>query len=145
MPGSEEDRKHGFWKVDPAMYNRGPARSKVSSVKDPLQSLAKLGLISLFFSYPLVVVFIGILYGGILYWASLTGSFALLGLFLWKTGYAKNFEAWNPKLGKQLLALLVAFAIVVGFYLGLFNARLWLVPITLGLGISALIIFVRRN
>jgi hypothetical protein len=145
MPGSEEDRKHRFWKVDPAMYSRGSARSRASSFKDPLQSLAKPVLISLFFSYPLIVVFIGILYGGILYWASLTGSFALLGLFLWKTGYAKNFEAWNPKLGKQLLALVVAFAIVVGFYLGLFNARLWLVPISLGLGIGALIILVRRN
>jgi hypothetical protein len=127
------------------MYNRGTGRSRAGWFTDPLRSLVKSVLISLFFAYPLIVVFIGVVYGGIFYWGSLAGSFVLLGLFLWKTGYAKNFEAWNPRLGKQLVALVGGFALVMGFYLSLFNARLWLVPISLGLGIGALIIIWRRS
>lgn len=73
-----------------------------------------------------------------MFWSLLAGSFAIIGLVITKTGYAKNFAHWDislRKFGGLFLSFLAAFV----FYEGLIHFNFWVIPMfvaVLGLGFT---------
>ncbi len=145
MSEPDKPRKKRFWVVDPSMFRQEGERSKVERIRDLVVSLGRRAFILLLFSYPLLLIYVGLAYGGVAFWGLFAGSFAAMGLFLWKLGYAKNFDSSNPRLGKQLLGLILGFVAVMGFYEGLFHLGVWILPITAAAGIALLFILFSRG
>jgi len=84
-----------------------------------------------------ILVISGILYGGLVFWSFMVGSLGLIGLIIWKAGYAGNFSGRNPSLRRQIPALFIAFLMALGFYAGLIVLKIWLLPIVITiLGLS---------
>jgi len=54
-------------------------------------------------AYPVILVTLGVMYGGLVFWAGLAGSTGLIGLVLKQAGYAGNFAGsdigWKKFLG----------------------------------------------
>ncbi len=133
-----EDRKKRMWTVDPSIYKRDP---KDNSLRSRATEIAKwLGRSTFFlflFIYPVILVISGILYGGLVFWSFMVGSLGLIGLIIWKAGYAGNFSGRNPSLRRQIPALFIAFLMALGFYAGLIVLKIWLLPIVITiLGLS---------
>ncbi len=100
-------------------------------------SVGKIVLFLLLFSYPILLVYTGIQYGGIVFWSTLGGSFIIIGLILSKAGYAGNFHSRNGSLAKGLAGIALALIVMVAFYLGLFNFRVMMIPISVGILVVA--------
>jgi hypothetical protein len=145
MSDPEKKQEKRFWIVDPSMFNSKNRRSRKDRIRDPVVSIARTIFVISLFTYPLVIVYLGLAYGAIAFWGSLSLSFLALGLFLWKTGYAKNFDSWNPNLGKQLIGIFLAFLAVLGVYEGLFHLGLWILPIMAAGSIAILAIVLGRE
>jgi hypothetical protein len=96
------------------------------------------------FIYPLGLVILGIMFGGLVFWGAFAGSAGLIGLLLWRFGYAKNYAAWNPDFKRQLIGISVAFFLTLGFYLGLETLTIWMDPIIFGL-LAVLLVFVLKK
>ena len=140
-----EKKKHHFWELDPTTFQPLRKAGFLESHLKPFSKFAgKYLLYSLTFLYPFLLVSVGVVFGGIVFWITFAGSFAVIGLLITRLGYAKNFANWDlslRKFGSLVLAFLAAF----GFYEGLFILRVWVIPIfaaVLGLG---LIYFLIRN
>jgi len=81
---------------------RRHAYSLPSSLGDKLRSLPSPPLVVLALSSPVILVILGIAYGGLFFWAGL-GGLALLSLFIIaRSGAARNFEASNLNQGRSL-------------------------------------------
>jgi hypothetical protein len=86
----------------------------------------------LLLAYPVTLVTIGIVYGGLAFWASFLASLALIVLLLSKLGYARNFEGRDKSLAQGLVGLTLGFLVSAGFYLGIIYAKSWSVPVIFG-------------
>jgi len=94
----------------------------------PLRYVGKYALLALAFTYPIYLVSVGIIYGGIAFWGFFAGSVALMGLIISRLGYSKNFASWDVSLGK-FAGLSLAFLTLVGLYLGIIYVKVWIIPI----------------
>jgi hypothetical protein len=142
----EPDKKKKEWQVDPTMYKTGRRASFLERrIVPPLRQVGKWGLIILALTYPIYLVFIGLVFGGLAFWAFLVGSVAVIGLIIWRIGFSSNFRNWGGLGVKEGLAgLLLGFLIAAGFYAGLIYLKIWIIPVTLllaGVGLY----FVRRG
>ena len=127
-----EKKKRHFWEVDTTIFERKPKGSFFDRRIFPsLRFLGKYTLFVLVLTYPIYLVLVGVVYGGIVFWAFLGGSFALAGFLISRLGYARHFATWGEFSFRRLGAFFLAFPIAVGFYLGLIYLRAWFVPIAL--------------
>ncbi len=135
----DPDRKRRFWEFDPTIFQAGPKTSSLRRfIVEPARYLAKLVLILAVLTYPILLPILGALFGGLVFWGGFAGSLGLICLVLAKTGYAKNFDAWNPSLIRQLVGLSIGFVTAAGFFLSLEYLKVWSVPVILafaGLGL----------
>lgn len=145
MSEPKKEQKKRLWVVDPSMYKSEGNRSKIDHVRDLLVPLGRTAFVIVLFSYPLLLVYLGIVFGGVAFWGTLAGTFLALGLFLWKTGYARHFEAWNTNFGKQIIGLLAGFLIVLGVYEGVFHLGFWILPLVVAGGIGVLVAIFGRD
>ncbi len=146
MSQSRDDDERNFWKVDETIFHPAGIRTRVQRLVSVLKSLTKGSLLLFLFAYPLLLVYIGIAYGAIVFWSSLAGSFVIVGVVLSRTGYSRNFDRVDGSMARGLIALAIAFASIVGFYLGLFQFKLLMVPIFLGvLGVAAALVVLRAR
>ena len=99
----------------------------------PLKSLGKYTLFAVLFMYPIGLVVIGIAFGWIVFWPTLLGSFAVIGILLTKLGYSRHFASWGHFSLKSLGAFILTFLIALSFYAGIFYLRAWLIPIIFGI------------
>jgi hypothetical protein len=138
-----EKKKHRFWEFDPATFQ--PLRRAglfERRLRPFFRSAGKYLLYSLAFLYPFLLVTVGIIFGGIAFWTSFAGSFAVIGLLISRLGYAKNFANWDLSL-RKFGALVLAFLAAFGFYEGLINLRIWVIPLfaaVLSLGLAYFLI-----
>src|SRR5207302_6834239 len=95
------DREERFWKVDKSIFHP-KVRTSLRRLAAMARSIGKIVLFLLLFSYPILLVYMGIQYGGIVFWSTLGGSFIMIGLILSKAGYAGNFQSRNGSLAKGL-------------------------------------------
>jgi hypothetical protein len=123
------DKKKKPWEVDPTMYQKSRRASFLERrIVPALRQVGKWVLIALAFTYPIYLVYIGIAFGGIAFWAFLAGSFAVIGVIISRMGFASNFRNWDMgwrRMGTVLLGFLAAFC----FYAGLVYLKTWLIPV----------------
>jgi hypothetical protein len=140
----EPDKKKKLWQVDSSLYQKGRRAGFFQRrVVAPLRQFGKFVLIGLGLTYPIYLVYIGLAFGGIAFWAFLVGSFALIGIIISRLGYAGNFRNWDMG-GTRIVGFVLAFVLAAGFYAGLIYLKTWIIPITVLLGGLGLF-FVRRR
>jgi hypothetical protein len=127
--------------VDKSIFHPG-AGTSLSRLFSLVRSIGKSLLFLLLFSYPILLVYTGIQYGGIAFWSMLGGSFIIIGLVLSRAGYAKHFQSTNPGLVKGLAGIALAFVTMIAFYLGLYEFRVMMIPIVVGV-LAASLAFAR--
>jgi len=126
---TKKQRKTRLWQVDPSVFQPGPKAGLFERyVLSRGRSLARYTVYTLAFAYPLMLVGLGLLFGGLVFWTSLAGSMLLIGLVIWKSGYAGNFASWDISY-KKFLGLLGGLGIGLGFFFGLAYIKTWTVLI----------------
>ncbi len=142
-PDKEKSR---LWEIDPQLFTPLPKAGSVQRrFTPPLRTLGRFSLLGLAFAYPVILVTLGLLFGGLVFWSSLGGSALVLWLVLTRLGYARNFAGWGSG-WKKSAGILIAFPITLGFYLGLIYLKLFFVPLFFGaLILGALLAFRKTN
>lgn len=141
----EERRKRRFWELDPSIFEPGPKASFFERrIVSPLRHLGKFGLFALAFTYPIYLVYVGLAFGGLLFWAFLAGSITVMGIVIVGLGYGSNFRYWDVSF-KRTAGLLLGCPLAVGFYLGLFYLKVWMLPIAFGLAGLGFLVMLRRS
>jgi hypothetical protein len=119
----ERPKKRKLWDVNPSIFELGRKASFFERrIFPPLRQTAKFGLYALAIAYPIYLVYIGIAFGGLVFWSFFVGSIALIGIAITKLG----------------------FLVATGFYAGIIYFKIWLVPIALGLFSLGLLLVLRR-
>ncbi len=108
-----------MWRVDAEVFQPFSEVRLVDRVTGRLRSFGRLFLIAGFLSYPLLLIILGVVYGGLAFWGLFGVSMCVIWLVLTRTGYARNFEEWDSSLSSKLAAITVGFLGVMGFFLGL--------------------------
>ncbi len=125
----DPDQKRRFWEFDPTIFQPRPKTSPLRRfIVEPTRYLAKLVLILVVLTFPVLLPVLGALFGGLVFWGGFAGSLGLICLVLYKTGYAKNFDAWNPSMVRQLVGLSIGFVMAAGLFLSLVYLKTWSVP-----------------
>jgi hypothetical protein len=141
---TKKQRKTRLWQFDPSVFQPGPKAGFLEHhIHRRARALGKYTLYSLAFTYPVSLVSLGIIFGGLVFWSTFAGSAFLIWLIIKKAGYAKNFADWGVS-NNRFLGLFGAFGIVIGFFYGLIYVREWFFPIFGGALVIALILGVRR-
>ncbi len=144
MRESPDDKEERFWKVDASIFHTHRINSTLHRALSLLRSLGKAFLYMLMFSYPILLVYIGIDYGGLVFWSSLLASILILGLALSMSGYARNFAGTSGSLVKGLAALAIGLVAMISFFLGLFQFGALTILIMLAILATALSVVVLR-
>lgn len=140
----EQPKKRRLWEFDPSVFQPGRKATRLERVVQPLRSTAKYSLYMLALLYPLSIITLGIMFGGLVFWTAFVGSVALIGLIIKKAGYSRNFETWDLGL-RKFLVLTLAFIGVFGFYEGLFILKIWMLAIFAGVFAVGLFFVLRRQ
>jgi hypothetical protein len=135
-----DEKKGRMWRVDSSIFLNARKRNTRERFSSPVRSTAKVLAFSLFMGYPLLLVVLGLLFGWVTFWASLGGSFVVLGVAISRLGYSRNFDAWNPSLLRKMGALTIAFIAVAGFYFGLFAIKALMIPIVIMIVLSLFVV-----
>ena len=131
MP-KKEDREHRLWKLDPKIFETKKAGFLERHVLGLLRSIGGYSLLSLAFAYPIVLVYLGVAYGGLVFWGSFAGSVILMVALMRGLGFEKNFA--NKDISwKRTAAIPISFLMALAFILGLVYLRLWFIPIALAI------------
>lgn len=132
MP-DESEKKKRLWEVDPYLYEKGARAGFLERwVLPRLKVLGKFSLIALALTYPLYLVYVGLVYGGLAFWSFLGGSFVAVGVILWKLGFASHYANWDIGV-RGLLGVVGGGVLAIGFYVGLIYAKTLLLPIAFSL------------
>lgn len=143
MPEEREKRK--LWDVDPSIFEAGRKASFYERRVFPiLRQTAKFGLYGLAIAYPIYLVYVGLAFGGLVFWTFFAGSIALIGVVITKLGYAPNFRHWDISL-RRTVSVFLGFALAAGFYAGIIYLKSWVLPILLGLMVFGLLLVLRRR
>ena len=126
---TKKTRKTRLWYIDPTIFQPGPKASFLERHGLGLsRSVAKYALYALAFSYPLILVTMGVMFGGLVFWSAIAGSVGLIWLVITKSGYAANFAGWDVGY-RKFVGLAVAFGIALALVYGLMYVGLWTIPI----------------
>jgi len=106
--------------------------------------MAKFGLYTLAIAYPLYLVYIGLIFGGLVFWGFFVGSIAVIGAAITKLGYASNFRHWDISL-KRIAGVFLGFLVAASFYAGIIYLKTWLIPVVFGLFGLGLVLVLRRR
>lgn len=126
------------------MYRRGPGGRFVERrIVPALRTTGRYGLYLLAIMYPLYLVIIGIVFGGLVFWIFLAASTAVVGFALTRLGYSSNFRSWDIGF-RRMIGIMLGFFLALGFYWGLIYLKAWLVPIfVLALGSTLAFVIIR--
>ena len=142
MPNGKKKR---LWEVDSTLYQKGRGAGFLERRIIPaLRQVGKFSLISLALVYPLVLVVVGIVYGGLAFWSFFSISVAIIYLVIAKLGFAPRFRGRGQGVNASL-GTLGGFILAAGFYEGLFVLKTWLVPAAIGLSAVGIVLVLRRT
>ncbi len=123
----KKQRETRLWQFDPSVFQPGPKASMLERfILRNARSIGKHGLYALAFAYPIILVTLGVVFGGLVFWTSLVGSMGLFWLVIKRAGYSGNFASWD-----------------MGYKSGLIHIGLWVVPIFGGILIIALVLGIK--
>jgi len=141
----EQPKKRKLWDVDPSLFQRGPNATFFERRVVPLlRQIAKLVLYALAISYAIFLIYIGLAFGGLVFWSFFTGSIGLIGVIITKLGYASNFRHWDVSL-KRTTGVFLGFLVAISFYAGIIYLKTLLVPVAFGLFGLGLLFILRRT
>ena len=141
---TKKQRKTRLWQFDPSVFQPGPKAGFLEhQILRRARALGKYTLYSLAFAYPVALVSLGIIFGGLVFWGTFAGSVGLMWLIIKKAGYARNFAGWGVG-NRRFLGLFGAFGFVLAFFYGLIQLRAWILPIFGGALVIALIVGMTR-
>ena len=134
-----------LWRIDPAAFTPLPKNGQIKHrLTGPLKTIGKVSLYTLLMAYPITLILIGLLYGGVAFWGSFAASAVLIYFGLSRFGYARNFQSWGVS-WKRFAGGLVGFPLAAGFYLGLIYLKLLALPIIVAvIAVGAIVLF-RNN
>ena len=142
MPNGKKKR---LWEVDSTLYQKRRGASFLEGRVFPaLRQVGKFSLISLALVYPLGLVIVGIVYGGLGFWSFFAVSLAIIYLVIAKLGFAPRFRSQGQGF-KGILGILGGFLLAAGFYEGLFILRTWTIPAAIGLSALGIVFMLRRT
>jgi len=142
---TKKPRKTRFWQFDRSVFQPGAKPGFLERhILSPAKSLGKHTLYALAFAYPLLLVSLGIVFGGLVFWTSLAASMGIIWLVITKTGYSGNFAGWDISY-KKFLGLILGFGMVSWLFYGLLYLKLWTVPIMAGILVIALVLGVWKT
>jgi hypothetical protein len=137
---TKRSRKSRLWYFDPSDFQ--PLR-KASFLEHYFlrhtRSIGRYTLYALAFAYPVTIVTMGIIFGGLVFWSIFAGSVGLMWLIIVKTGYSKNFANWDVST-RKFLGLFMAFGAALAFYYGLIYLKFWAFPVTAGALVVAFVL-----
>jgi hypothetical protein len=138
---TKKPRKSRLWQFDPAVFQPGPKPGFFQRrILNPAKSLGKHALYALAFAYPALLVSLGIIFGGLVFWTSLAASMGIIWLVITKTGYSGNFAGWDISY-RKFLGLILGLCMLSSLFYGLLYLKLWeTVPIMAGSLVFALIL-----
>ena len=137
----KKQRETNLWQFDPSLFQHGPREGLLKRhVINHARSVGKYTLFALPFAYPLILVTIGIVFGGLVFWTSFAGSVVLIWLIIKKTGYARNFANWDIGY-KKFVGLIGAFGMSLAFVYGLAYTPLRVMTIPV-MGLVLLVILI---
>jgi hypothetical protein len=143
LPEESDDKKR-LWKIDPAMYQKGPrTRFLERRIIPSLRHIGKWVLIGLAVAYPIYLVYVGVAFGGIVFWAFLAASFGAIGVIITRLGFASNFRNWDMGM-KRMGGIVLGFLVAMGFYGGLIYLKTWFIPAIILLAAFGLYLAARR-
>jgi hypothetical protein len=146
MPDSAKpDKKRRFWEVDPNTFVSSSKLGVRGRALELARASGKYVLWGLALTYPLTLPLIGILFGGIAFWAAFGVSFAGIAVLLSKFGLSRNFDGWDIHVIRSLVGLVGGFLCALGFIFGLFFFKGWLFPIALGILGLAFLVSLRKE
>lgn len=126
----DPEKENRVFKFDPATFRPLPKTQFYQRhLVQPARSLGKHMFFGVMFVYPIILVTIGLEFGGLVFWTSFAASFALIGFLIRKMGYSENFRNYGVS-SRKIFGLVGAFLLALGFYMGLITLKLWFIPIT---------------
>jgi hypothetical protein len=142
----EEEKKRRLWEFDPTMFESGRRAGFFERYFTWwLRKIGKYSLYAIAFLWPVLIVAIGVAFGGLAFWVSFLASFAIIGFVIRRLGFEANFANWNVS-NTKFAGLIFAFAVAMGFYLGIIYLKIWLLPIAVGvLGVTFVLGILRKN
>jgi len=141
----EQPKKRKLWDADPSLFQRGPNATFFERRVIPLlRQIAKFGLYTLAIAYPIYLVYIGLTFGGLVFWSFFAGSIGLIGVIITKLGYASNFRYWDVSL-KRTIGVFLGFLVAISFYAGIIYLKTLLIPVAFGLFGIGLLFVLRRT
>jgi hypothetical protein len=141
---TKRSRKSRLWYFDPSVFQPGPKASFLERhLLRHARLLGKYALYSLAFAYPVAVVSMGIIFGGLVFWTTFAGSAGLMWLIIVKTGYSKNFANWDVS-ARKFLGLFLGFGAALAFYSGLIYLKFWIFPVATAVMVGVLVLGLRK-
>jgi len=107
------------------------------------RSLATYTLFALAFTYPIILVITGIMFGGLVFWTSFAASVGLIFIVIKKAGYSQNFANWDIS-NRKFVGLFSAFGMTFALYEGLIYLGVLTIFIFGALLALALVLGVRK-
>lgn len=142
--GLPNGKKKRLWELDSTLYQKRQGASFLERRIIPaLRQAGKFSLITLALVYPLILVIVGIVYGGLVFWSFFAVSVAIIYLVISKLGFAPRFNSEGQGF-KAILGILGGFVLAAAFYEGLFVLRTWLVPAAIGLSAMGIFFVLKR-
>ncbi|SRR6266705_2050138 len=118
-------RETRLWQFEPSAFQRGPQAGFLERhVLGRARSLGKYTLYALAFAYPVLLVILGVVFGGLVFWTSFAGSAGLIWLIIKKAGYSQNFAAWDIGY-KKFLGLIGGFGGALVFVSAIIYIKTW--------------------
>jgi hypothetical protein len=131
---TKKSRKARLWYFDPTLFQPGRKAGIFERYFiDRLKSVSTYLLYLLALAYPVAIVSLGMIFGGLVFWSVFAGSLGLIWLVLRQAGYSRNFATWDVGY-KKFLGVLLAFPIALAFYSAVLYSKTWpniLVSVTL--------------
>jgi hypothetical protein len=114
----KEKKDLGLWEVDPKIFEARKAGFFERYVIGRIRAIGGYSLLGAAFAYPIVLVYLGVAYGGLVFWGSFAGSFVLIMALIRGLGFDKNFAnkdiSWT-----RSAAIPISFVMAVAFIFGL--------------------------
>jgi hypothetical protein len=134
MPdSSKRNRKRRFWEVDANLCAPSGKFGLWERSLELGRAVGRYVLWGLILTYPLTMPLIGILFGGLAFWAAFGGSGLAIVILLRRFGLSRNFDSREGSLARGILGICGGFLCTLGFYYSLIFLHGWALPIAFGL------------
>jgi hypothetical protein len=114
----KEDKDPGPWKVDPKIFEARKSSLFERHVLGLIRAMGGYSLLGAAFAYPVILVYLGVAYGGLVFWGAFAGSFVLIAAPIRGLGLEKNFATKDISWTRSA-TIPISFILTLAFIFGL--------------------------